>query len=148
MGYPSTAKGSIIIEPPLTAKELREHPELTTCPRDVGGKKADRWEQVRDAAILIHKHLEITDDGELVRISGREIVACGTDGEGYSRAHLVRDLNEIVSTFPERTYTGKIILTYKDDGSQEAYLVRDGFTMVLEPILTWPPDSEAKPAAE
>lgn len=148
MGYPSTAEGMIDIDPPLTAAELRAHPQLTTAPSNVGGIATRRYDRQRDAAILIRKQRDFTEDGEIVKLSGPQIVAGGGEGgEGYSRANIGEHLDEIAAAFPDRKFTGRIVLTY-EDGEQEAYIIHEGRAKVLRPIVTWPDESEAVLAVE
>lgn len=150
MSYASTAKGMIDIDPPLTAAELRAHPQLTTAPSVVGGISISRHDRPRDAAILIRKQSENTEAGVTIALSGPQIVAgrAEEDGEGYSRANIGEHLDEIAAAFPDRKFTGRIVLTYEEDGEQEAYIIHEGRAKVLRPILTWPDESEAVLAVE
>jgi hypothetical protein len=131
MGYTSRTEGSIKIDPPITAKELREHKELLSS-RD----------REKDAFLQMRKYVELTDEGENVKLYSNEIVT-HYPSESVKRYSLEDDLKAIVAAFPDRTYTGRIVVT-GEDAEMWAYEIRDGKVKELHPKITWDDDETSE----
>lgn len=130
MGFYSSASGVIKVSPPITAKELRAHPELT----DVDGNRD------RDAFLVIEKSVTQTDEGELVRVISDTISPLDPD-QSQKRYGLQEHIQDIVNAFPDRIYAGRIYET-GEDGHQSAYVVRHGVVKTLTPKIVWPDEDE------
>lgn len=131
MGYGQRVEGTITIHPPIEAPLLRVHKKLT-APGD--STSTGR----RDAYIAVEKAIQETDDGEITRLTGTRIIVAHPESE-FSRYTLAEDIQEIISTFPDRTYTGRLLLT-GEDGGQSAIIIRNGTAREVEPVLVWPDD--------
>lgn len=133
MGYGSTVQGHWDIKPFLTAKELRGHPELT-------GAAKKRPDRERDAFLVIEKSVELTEDGENVKVFSRRVEALHGDEE-YSRYGLGETLDEIVNAFPDHEFTGRMVC-HGEDGEWWAFVVKDHKVHEIRPTVVWPDDDD------
>lgn len=134
MGYGQKARGAITISPPLTAAELRQHPEYTRSENS-----APRSGYHRDLYVVEERVVQQAGDGEIVTISASKIAVDSPDEE-FSRYGIEDHLQEIINAFPaSHAYTGRIMLT-GEDGEQSALIVTSGTAREVYPKLTWPWD--------
>lgn len=135
MGYGQRTEGVIKIDPPINAKEIRDRKDLfiddVWATRNAAGK-----ELTKNAYILVQKEVTYTEDAELVRTRGIAIVVPGPD-EQFSRYSIAEDIQEIIDAFPDRVYTGRILLT-GEDGAQSAIRIRGGVAEEIYPEIVWP----------
>lgn len=129
MGYNTRVSGSIAIRPPISAAELRAHPEFTS--------------EDASAHIETAQEIMLTDDGELTRISGVAIVPWGEDR--FKAYDLVETVQAIVSAFPDRTYTGRFDCAGEDDGDLWRLKVQDGRAVEIRPRIVWPGGEGMRP---
>lgn len=131
MGYETSVSGRIHITPPLTAADLRQHPEFCD-------EHQDAWvEQAREVVP--------TGEGELTRITGVAIVTL--DGR-WKRYGLVDRVQAIVSAFPDRTYSGRFECDGDDPGDLWRLEVHDGKAVKVTPRIVWPDGNGELPAGE
>ena len=124
MGYGAIAEGQIAIVPPLSAEELRKHPEFTED------------NQRRDAVIVVTKEVIPVADGDLTKKQGITVGVTDPD-ESFSRYHFTENLQEIVDAYPDHEFTGRIVWT-GEDGGIWATVVRNRIVKEIYPIITWP----------
>jgi hypothetical protein len=131
MGYTSRTEGYISINPPITAKELRAHSELTE-----GKTMKGNPNRRREAYLEVVSVTKDTEDGEFVRKFSDKILVADPDEE-FTRYSLFDCLKEIVAAFPDRSYSGRIVET-GEDGDMWAYIVKGGEVKELHPTIVWP----------
>lgn len=129
MGYNSRANGSIIITPPLSAREMREHPELDY------GERTGSISGSKDAYVEIYERSTATEEGEIIIRTGIRIRPLNED-ESFKRYNLDEDIQEIVSSFPGHQFDGIIECT-GEDAELWAYKVKDGRVITLRAKIIW-----------
>lgn len=130
MGYGQQASGTITIVPPLTAAELRRHPEFNEDP--------DRHRSLRrqEVILVIQREFTPTELGEICVISASELALVSPE-EPFSRYNLVDQMQEIVTAYPNHAWAGHIILT-GEDGDQTALIVEGRTVKEISPKIVWP----------
>jgi hypothetical protein len=133
MGYGQRARGTISISPPITAAELRAHPQFTSLARI----------EKSDACLVTERVVKETEDGETAVIRASAI-GISSPGEPFSRYNVVETIQAIVNAFPDHEYAGHIILA-GEDGGCSALIVENGEAKEISPAITWPWDSPPVP---
>jgi hypothetical protein len=136
MGYGSEVSGSITITPPLTAAELRAHPEFVF---------KDDYRSKQECYIDVMREVTATDEGEHVRLVGTDILVTSPD-ESFSRRNLEDQLQDIVSEYYPlgHKFTGYFEFT-GEDGDKWRLVVRDEKVTEIRPVLVWPDVSDPEP---
>jgi hypothetical protein len=124
MGYNTRVTGAILITPPLTAAELRAHPEV---------KDGDC------AYVQVNEEPVETDEGTLIRTTGNAIVPWRD--EEYKAYDLVEQVQHIVSTFPDRAYEGRFDCYGEENPDIWRLVIRDGRAVQIRPQLIWPDEA-------
>ena len=127
MGYNTRLEGSIKITPPLSAAELREHPEVSNS-------------DVRSVAVPVVKQRKDTDDGYTVVLEGREIVP--TTEEDHKAYGLLDELRQYVTFYPGHTYSGYIYCYGEEQGDIWRVSIKDGKVLEERPKIVWPDGTE------
>jgi hypothetical protein len=126
MGYYTRFSDEIRIEPPLTWAEFKDSPWLS----DQYGGVTFR--------IDVEITEEDTDEGTVTvtRKTATAIVPVTTEETKFYG--IVDDVESIVKTFPDRTYTGYISAEGEDSGDIWRIAVKDGHAVKVTPRIVWP----------
>src|SRR6266702_286980 len=126
MGYYSRLTGSIKINPPLTAAELREHSWLT------------KPEPLTVFVSVVKKRVD-TDTGYTVTLAGSEIVPTTEDELNVN--HLQTEL-EGIAAIPGHSFDGYIYAYGEEQGDIWRITIRDGQVVEEKPKVVWPDGTE------
>jgi hypothetical protein len=133
MGYYSVLTGEIVIQPPLTARQIQRElpPKYHT---DLSG----------DLKVEISTTVRDTGDGEVITRAGVLIVPASEDSGKYY--NVSEELAEIIGLFPEHAFTGTLIRYGEDATDVERYYVRETPRRVISEsarvIVRWPDGTE------
>ena len=126
MSYGIKVRGAFMIEPPLTAAELRDHPEFT-----------EDWKNTqKECYIVVDRAVQAAEDGENVVMRGVSVAVTSPD-DAFSRSGLNPQLQAIIVAYPGHEFTGFLELTGQD-GDKSRLVVRDGVLIEQQPRLVWP----------
>src|SRR6478736_7824922 len=104
MSYGIKVRGVLGIEPPLSAAELREHPEFLH----------DEMSREQECYVDVDRFVQFTDVGENVAMAGARIAVTSPD-ESFSRSRLNDQIQAIVTAYSEHhLFPGFLELTGQD----------------------------------
>lgn len=133
MSYETRMTGEIEIVPPLQWLDVRDSFFLPENARRGGDKHI---------MFRINKREFETNEGTLIRNDAVALVPTHSNYAGNIVAHL----QDVVDTFPDRTFVGRIDGEGEGDGSGEPDVWRlkvvDRKAMMFRPKLVWPEESE------
>lgn len=133
MGYTTRFHGQIDIEPPIPWGQIRDCPFLPEISRGYGSG--------RDLMFVVEETERDTDDGTVIVRSAVAVVSTWEDeARGY---HMVEHLQELVDTFPEHDFVGRLDCEGADPGDLWRLTVKDGRAVRVDPRIVWPDDEEA-----
>lgn len=127
MGYNTRLEGSIKIIPPLSAAELREHPEVSNS-------------DSRSVAVPVVKQRKDTDEGYTVVLEGREITP--TTDEEHKAYGLIDELCDYANFYPGHEYSGYIYCYGEESGDIWRVSIKDGKVLEERPKIVWPDGTE------
>lgn len=127
MGYNTRLEGSIKIAPPLSAVELREHPEVSNS-------------DIRSVAVPVVKQRKDTNDGYTVILEGREIVP--TTEDEHKAYGLLDELRQYATFYPDHAYSGYIYCYGEEQGDIWRVSIKDGKVLEERPKIVWPDGTE------
>lgn len=122
MSYEVTVTGSIKIDPPLNHKEIREAPCWDSCAHDITMKIDEKREE--------------SDTGTLIQQSSSALIAC--ERVGYSAYHVEDNINEMIRTFPDHTFSGHFECQGREVGDLWRIAVKDNKAVQVRPTIVWP----------
>lgn len=131
MGYTSNASGQININPPLTWGEIKDSPYLPD--------RVNRDGNWRDAQLITTDPFWRATNGGHAYLRTAVAIEPTSPEESMKRYDLKHHLSEIVTAYPDRTYTGAINCI-GEDGYQWRYVIRDGVVVEQRPTIVWPDD--------
>lgn len=134
MGYYIHTSGDLKIEPPLTMKELREHPEWLGFNDTDGKGNVIRWAG-RTVMVVTEDEHENTDDGVLIRRQGVSVKIWSDELRDFED-----DLQRLVDTFPGHRWVGRIDVEGDENLDVWRVFVRGGKVIRTKPEIVWPPD--------
>lgn len=134
MGYNTRFTGEITIDPPLLWVDVKDSPFLRANARRSGSSNG------RDLMFDIETTERDTDEGVLTVRRARALVSTWEDdARGYE---IVKHLQEVVDTFPTRTYGGRIDAEGEESADIWRLKVVNGRAVRFEPEIVWPKESE------
>ncbi len=139
MGYYSSVYGRIMIDPPLTAPELREI-GVTGTASDYGRKFIPEGQN--SLRVVVQDEYRDTDEGRLTIMRGVSLVVAY---EEEFRAHtLEQDLGKLVDRWLDRL-SGVLVVSGEDQGDVWRLVVTAGEVVREDAFLTWPGGADASP---
>lgn len=133
MSYTTHVTGEFAIEPPLTWPEFKDS---KFTPDNVKGK----WDV--SLVLRITEDTVDTDEGPLLRRTATALVMREIDE--YRAHRLLDEVQEAVSSFPGRTFTGRLDCEGEENTDLWRVIVRDGRAVRIEPRIVWPDEDGAQ----
>jgi hypothetical protein len=128
MGYNTSYKGAIQIEPPLTWAEIKDSPYLPDA----------AWNKGLDVKLNVVEEIVDTDEGTLTRRSADAIVPVTEDS--YKGYDIVQTVQKLIDAHPGHEFTGRFDCEGDDSGDVWRLVVKNGRAVKVKAQIVWPED--------